>query len=123
MCRRGLTKNVEKSSGNGRKDTGSTKSFIGKEGGRYVDIPVPRARTLTSRLDIKATNPKTGEIEGKLLVPFRPHLFGKQPPVMLELSRTALSKDEVFLILAMIYLEAKRQEKMVSIIAFLKARC
>lgn len=63
----------------------------------------------------KATSQRTGEIEARLLVPYRPQLFGKQPPVTLELSRMALSKDEVFLILVMIYSEAKRQERMVSI--------
>jgi hypothetical protein len=62
---------------------------------------------------------RTGEIEARLLVPYRPHLFGKQRPVVLELSRMALLKDEVFLILAMIYSEAKRQEKMVSTSALL----
>lgn len=64
----------------------------------------------------QATSVRTGEIEAKLLVPYRPHLFGKQPLVTLELSRMALVRDEVFLILAMIYSEAKRQEKMVGII-------
>jgi hypothetical protein len=61
----------------------------------------------------------TGEVEARLLVPYRPHLFGRQPPVVLELSRMALVKDEVFLILCMIYSEAKRQERMVSLFKFL----
>ncbi|KAF5321257.1 hypothetical protein D9619_001661 [Psilocybe cf. subviscida] len=53
----------------------------------------------------------TGAVEGKLSVPYRPHLFGKTKPIVLELSRTALKHDEVFLILIFIYCEVKRQEK------------
>jgi len=51
--------------------------------------------------------------EATLSVPFRPKLFGKTKPVVLNLSRMALSKDEIFLILVFIYGETKRQEKMV----------
>lgn len=34
-------------------------------------------------------------------------------PMVFQLSRKALAKDEVFLILVLIYSESKRQEKMV----------
>lgn len=61
----------------------------------------------------EATCTSTGAVEGKLSVPYRPHLFGKTKPVVLELSRTALKRDEVFLILTFIYCEVKRQEKTV----------
>lgn len=57
---------------------------------------------------------KSSDVEATLSVPFRPQLFGKAKPVMLNLSRVALARDEVFLILALIYNETKRQEKMVS---------
>lgn len=57
---------------------------------------------------------KNSEIEATLSVPFRPKLFGKPKPVMLNLSRVALARDEVFLMLIFIYNETKRQEKMVS---------
>jgi hypothetical protein len=56
-----------------------------------------------------------GDIEATLSVPFRPQLFGKPKPVVLNLSRVALAKDEVFLMLVFIYNETKRQEKMVSL--------
>ena len=57
---------------------------------------------------------KNGDVEATLSVPFRPQLFGKEKPVVLNLSRAALARDEVFLILVFIYGETKRQEKMVS---------
>lgn len=57
---------------------------------------------------------KNGGKEAMFAVPFRPKLFGKAKPVVLNLSRGALAKDEVFLILVFIYCETKRQEKMVS---------
>ncbi|PFH49398.1 hypothetical protein AMATHDRAFT_147696 [Amanita thiersii Skay4041] len=53
-------------------------------------------------------------VVGRLSVPFRPHLVRKCKPAALELKRTALIQDEVFLILLLIYLEAKRQEQAVS---------
>jgi len=53
-----------------------------------------------------------GDIEATLSVPFRPQLFGKPKPVVLNLSRVALAKDEIFLMLVFIYNETKRQEKM-----------
>ena len=91
--------------------------IVHREGGwevrRLSGVCFADARQFTPY--IKATSQRTGEIEAKFLVPYRPRLFGKQPPVTLEISRMALSRDEVFLILAMIYLEAKRQERMVSI--------
>lgn len=46
-------------------------------------------------------------------VPFRPKLFGKLKPPALHLTRTALAKDEVFLVLVLIYSEARRQDRMV----------
>jgi len=57
-------------------------------------------------------NTKDGDVEATLSVPFRPQLFGKEKPVVLNLSRVALARDEVFLILVFIYGETKRQEKM-----------
>jgi hypothetical protein len=56
---------------------------------------------------------KDGDIEATFSVPFRPQLFGKAKPVVLNLSRVALARDEVFLMLVFIYNETKRQEKMV----------
>lgn len=52
-------------------------------------------------------------VEGSFDVPYRPKLFGKTMPMVFQLSRKALAKDEVFLILVLIYSESKRQEKMV----------
>jgi hypothetical protein len=57
---------------------------------------------------------KDGDIEAIFSVPYRPQLFGKAKPVVLNLSRDALARDEVFLMLIFIYNETKRQEKMVS---------
>ena len=57
---------------------------------------------------------KDGDIEATFSVPFRPQLFGKAKPVVLNLSRAALARDEVFLMLVFIYNETKRQEKTVS---------
>lgn len=46
-------KNAERPpSGNGQTGVKNTKLFIEKEGGRYVDIRVPRARSFTPRLNI-----------------------------------------------------------------------
>ncbi|KAF9523729.1 hypothetical protein CPB83DRAFT_898508 [Crepidotus variabilis] len=56
-------------------------------------------------------NRSSSTTSGSLSVPYRPHIFGKPKAVTLELSSEALRKDEVFLLLAMIYSEAKRQEK------------
>ena len=57
---------------------------------------------------------KNGDVEAILSVPFRPQLFEKEKPVVLNLSRVALSRNEVFLILVFIYGETKGQEKIVS---------
>ncbi|KDR69742.1 hypothetical protein GALMADRAFT_160249 [Galerina marginata CBS 339.88] len=59
----------------------------------------------------EATCTRTGIVEATFAVPYRPQLFGKTTPVVLSLSRVALAKDEVFLILVFIYCEIKRQEK------------
>lgn len=56
---------------------------------------------------------KNMAIVAKFTVPYRPKLFGKLKPPTLHLTRTALSKDEVFLMLVLIYSEAKRQDRMV----------
>lgn len=53
------------------------------------------------------------EIVGTFSVAFRPNLIRKEKPLFLELSRKALENDEVFLILLLIYSEAKRQEESV----------
>ena len=63
----------------------------------------------------KATCTRTGVVEATFTVPYRPQLFGKTKPLVLNLSRVALAKDEVFLILVFIYCEVKRQEKTVCI--------
>ncbi|KAF8911698.1 DNA-directed RNA polymerase, partial [Gymnopilus junonius] len=47
-----------------------------------------------------------------VLGPLPPSSMGKVKPLVLKLSRVALAKDEVFLILVFIYSEIKRQEKM-----------
>ncbi|KAF9486052.1 hypothetical protein BDN70DRAFT_870566 [Pholiota conissans] len=59
----------------------------------------------------QATCTNTKEVEAILTVPYRPHLFGKEKPVVLNMTRVALLQDEVFLILVFIYCEMKRQEK------------
>ncbi|KAL0955463.1 hypothetical protein HGRIS_001704 [Hohenbuehelia grisea] len=57
-------------------------------------------------------SPDSGmSIAGRFSVPFRPHLFTKSKPAELHLTQAALTSDEVFLILAFIYSEAKRQER------------
>lgn len=53
-------------------------------------------------------------LAGKMHVPPRPTLFGKPEPIKLLLSRVALEADEVFLMLALIYSEARRQDRAVS---------
>ncbi|KAM6503875.1 hypothetical protein JOM56_000818, partial [Amanita muscaria] len=50
---------------------------------------------------------------GSFSVSFRPHLIRKAKPPSLKLSRKAVERDEVFILL-LIYLEAKRQEGSVS---------
>ncbi|KIM36902.1 hypothetical protein M413DRAFT_448828 [Hebeloma cylindrosporum] len=59
----------------------------------------------------EATCTRTGVVEATFTVPYRPQLFGKTKPLVLNLSRVALAKDEVFLLLVFIYCEIKRQEK------------
>ncbi|KAF7316393.1 hypothetical protein MIND_00158100 [Mycena indigotica] len=58
----------------------------------------------------KATLNQNMLIAGRFAVP-RPHLFSKQPPTLLHLTKTALVEDEIFLILVFIYCETKRQNK------------
>ncbi|KAJ3502258.1 hypothetical protein NLJ89_g8970 [Agrocybe chaxingu] len=60
----------------------------------------------------KATCTSTNAVEATFAVPYRPQIFGKAKPVVLNLGKGALSRDEVFLILVLIYSETKRQEKM-----------
>lgn len=55
------------------------------------------------------------EIVGTFSVAFRPNLIRKEEPLLLKLSRKALENDEVFLILLLIYSEAKRQEESVNL--------
>ncbi|KAH9485877.1 hypothetical protein JR316_0002792 [Psilocybe cubensis] len=59
----------------------------------------------------QAMSTSKNQVEATLAVPYRPQLFGKLKPIVINLSRSALAKDEVFLILAFIYLEYRRQEK------------
>ncbi|KAK2464487.1 hypothetical protein APHAL10511_003466 [Amanita phalloides] len=51
------------------------------------------------------------ELVGAFSVAFRPRIIHKEKPLSLKLSRKALKNDEVFLILLLIYSEAKRQEE------------
>ncbi|KAJ7064896.1 hypothetical protein C8F01DRAFT_779538 [Mycena amicta] len=64
----------------------------------------------------KATLNQNMLIAGRFCVP-RPHLFSKQPPTLLHLTKTALAEDEIFLILVFIYCETKRQDRTNSSIA------
>ncbi|KAK7051215.1 hypothetical protein VNI00_004715 [Paramarasmius palmivorus] len=50
-------------------------------------------------------------VVGRFQVPFRPHLFTKSRAPKLRIKGAALVEDEVFLILVLIYSEAKRQDK------------
>jgi hypothetical protein len=50
-------------------------------------------------------------IAATMSVPFRPHLFTKMEPVILNITETALLDDEIFLLLVFVYSEAKRQEQ------------
>ncbi|KAJ7067097.1 hypothetical protein C8F01DRAFT_1247498 [Mycena amicta] len=59
----------------------------------------------------KATIEDGKTITGRFCVPFRPHLFHKSKPAVVHLTSTALSEDEVFLLLVFIYEEVKRQDK------------
>ncbi|KAG6901270.1 hypothetical protein C0995_014359 [Termitomyces sp. Mi166 len=61
----------------------------------------------------KATLNDNMSIAARFLVPGRPHLFGKLDPPTLHLTKTALEADEIFLILALIYSEIKRQDSTV----------
>jgi hypothetical protein len=49
-------------------------------------------------------------VAAEFSVPFRPHLFSKPEPSKLHLTKTALERDEVFLLLVFIYSEVKRQD-------------
>ncbi|KAJ7662577.1 hypothetical protein DFH06DRAFT_987198 [Mycena polygramma] len=57
-------------------------------------------------------------IAARFTVPARPHLFSKSPPAVVYLTPDALAEDEVFLLLVFIYEEVKRQERTVSLSAF-----
>lgn len=50
-------------------------------------------------------------VAARLCIPYRNHLFHKTQPPVLHLTPTALLKDEVFMILVLIYSETKRQDK------------
>ncbi|KAE9400208.1 hypothetical protein BT96DRAFT_857616 [Gymnopus androsaceus JB14] len=52
----------------------------------------------------------TSKVVGRFAVPYRPHLFTKPPDPLLSMTRTALAEDEVFLLLVLVYSEAKRQD-------------
>ncbi|TEB37994.1 hypothetical protein FA13DRAFT_715821 [Coprinellus micaceus] len=53
-----------------------------------------------------------GEVVASFSVPYRPKLFGKVKPMVLNLGPVALERDEVFLFLVFVYCESKRQDKM-----------
>ncbi|GLB38100.1 putative tyrosinase central domain-containing protein [Lyophyllum shimeji] len=59
----------------------------------------------------KATLDQGLSIAARFRVPFRPHLFHKTITPEVHLTKPALEEDEVFLILAMIYEEIKRQDR------------
>jgi len=50
-------------------------------------------------------------IAARFLLPPRPHIFGKADPPVLHLTKAALERDEIFLILLLIYSEVKRQDE------------
>ncbi|TRM67818.1 hypothetical protein BD626DRAFT_106582 [Schizophyllum amplum] len=52
-----------------------------------------------------------GELVATFYIPSHPKLFGKLKPSTLQMDSKALLEDEVFLLLAFVYLEVKRQEK------------
>lgn len=52
------------------------------------------------------------EIVSTFQVPYRPKLFGKTKPMVMNICPAALERDEVFLLLILVYCEAKRQDKM-----------
>jgi hypothetical protein len=57
-----------------------------------------------------------GEVVASFSVPYRPKLFGKVKPMVLNLGPVALERDEVFLFLVFVYCESKRQDKMVCLV-------
>ncbi|KIK63061.1 hypothetical protein GYMLUDRAFT_163432 [Collybiopsis luxurians FD-317 M1] len=56
----------------------------------------------------------TRKVAARFATPYRPHLFTKSKPPLLSLTRTALAEDEIFLLLLLIYSEARRQDDTVS---------
>lgn len=76
-----------------------------------LSIPAMDSQRRTVQVVIDGSDEK--EIVGTFSVAFRPNLIRKEKPLLLELSRKALENDEVFLILLLIYSEAKRQEESV----------
>ncbi|KAM6503879.1 hypothetical protein JOM56_000822 [Amanita muscaria] len=73
-----------------------------------------QARFEKNEWQVQLVEEDSKEPVGSFSVSFRPHLIRKAKPPSLTLSRKALERDEVFLILLLIYLEAKRQEGSVS---------
>ena len=65
-------------------------------------------------INLKVSASDSDKIVGTFAVSFRPHLIHKEKLLSLNLSRKVLENDEVFLLLLLIYSEAKRQEDSVS---------
>ncbi|KAF7416368.1 hypothetical protein PC9H_002633 [Pleurotus ostreatus] len=59
----------------------------------------------------KATTDHGMSISARFEVSLRPHLFGKSKPPKFHLTTDTLEADEVFMILAFIYCEVKRQNR------------
>ncbi|KAF8990051.1 hypothetical protein BDQ17DRAFT_1333707 [Cyathus striatus] len=55
---------------------------------------------------------KDSSIAAQFAVPYRPHLLSKSSAPQLSITTKALTRDEVFLILLLIYSEVKRQDRM-----------
>ncbi|KAF9257840.1 hypothetical protein L218DRAFT_909998 [Marasmius fiardii PR-910] len=99
----------------------SSRSQLAESSARESDLSVNVSTSndgdgsTTIGLDDRSSSQKSNELEegvvGRFKVPFRPHLFTKSKPPVMKLSRAALAQDEVFLILVLIYSEAKRQDQ------------
>lgn len=64
--------------------------------------------------DEKLDEEQDSRVAASLYVPYRVHLFHKTKPPVLRVNSVALWRDEVFLLLVLIYSETKRQDSTVS---------
>ena len=86
------------------------KSDLTRMSGRFVCLSRYTKFFATMIFKVLLGDTDDKKIVGTFSVPFRPHLIHKAKPALVNLSRKALENDEVFLILILIYSEAKRQE-------------